>query len=265
MVLASQHSNIPSFQHSKTPMRHFLYRFFREGIKITRLSVFLCQCKLCEKELVFEGEDIICRECEEKISKPGDTSFVCQHCGRLMGTRCDRCGECLINPPLFRKHISYGRYEEELKELILKFKYGGVERLKHLLAGYYIKVFKKEIEELAEFDFIVPVPPDKGRKREFNPVMEIANILSKQLEIRLLRRHLVKVKKTLPQAGLSRSRRLNNLDGAFKLSDASPSVKGKKILLIDDVYTTGTTIKKCTELFVKEDAEVVALTLARSV
>jgi ComF family protein len=246
-------------------MRRLLYRFFREGIKITRLSVFLCQCKLCEKELVLEGEDMICRECQEKVSKPGDTPFVCQHCGRLMGTRYDRCGECLINPPPFRKHISYGRYEEELKELLLKFKYGGVEPLKHLLAGYYIKVFEKEIEESAAFDFIVPVPPDKGRKREFNPVMEIARILSKQLGIQLLPRHLVKVKKTLPQAGLTRSRRLNNLDSAFKLMDTSPSIKGKRILLIDDVYTTGTTIKKCTELFIKQDAEVVALTLARSV
>ncbi len=265
MMLASQHSNIPSFQHSKTPMRRLLYRFFREGIKITRLSVFLCQCKLCEKELVLEGEDMICRECEEKVLKLGDTPLVCQHCGCLMGTHYDRCGECLINPPLFRKHTSYGRYEEELKELILKFKYGGVEPLKHLLAGYYIEVFKKELKELAEFDFIVPVPPDKGRKREFHPVMEIAKILSKQLGIQLLPRHLVKVKKTLPQAGLTRSRRLKNLNGAFKLTNAPPSIKGKNILLIDDVYTTGTTIKKCTELFVKKDAKVVALTLARSV
>lgn len=240
-------------------------RPFRQLLRITRLSIFLCQCKLCEKELVFEGEDIICRECEGNVAKLGDTPLVCQHCGRLMGTRYDRCGECLINPPPFRKHISYGRYEEELKELILTFKYGGVKPLKHLLAGYYIEVFKKEIKELAEFDFIVPVPPDKGRKREFNPVLEIAKILSKQLGIQLLPRHLVKVKKTLPQAGLSRSRRLKNLNGAFKLTDASPSIKRKKLLLIDDVYTTGTTIKKCTELFVKKEAEVFALTLARSV
>lgn len=188
---------------------------------------------------------------------------VCEHCGRPLGNISRRCGECLLNPPPFRKHISYGEYEEELKELILKFKYGNVEKLKHLLTDYYIRIFYKKIDE--SFDFIVPVPPDKGRKREFNPVLEIAKILSKQLEVKLLPLHLVKIKKTLPQAGLTRSQRLNNLNGAFKVTETHPSIKGKKILLIDDVYTTGTTVKKCTELLTKEDADVVALTLARSI
>ncbi|MCP5107575.1 MAG: ComF family protein, partial [bacterium] len=99
---------------------------------------------------------------------------------------------------------------------------------------------------------------------EFNPVLELAKILSRRFEIPLLGNHLVKHKKTLPQAGLSRSKRLTNLDGAFKLAVA-PSLKGKKVILVDDVYTTGTTIKKCTELLNKQDAEVTALTLARSV
>jgi ComF family protein len=188
---------------------------------------------------------------------------VCGHCGRPLRNNSHRCGECLLYPPPFRKHISYGGYEEELKELILKFKYGNVEKLKHLLAGYYIEIFYKKIDE--PFDFIIPVPPDKGRKREFDPVLEIAKILSKQLGMKLLIHHLVKIKKTQPQAGLTRSQRLNNLNGAFKLTNTTPSLNGKKILLIDDVYTTGTTVKKCTDLLTKEDADVVALTLARSI
>jgi len=204
---------------------------------------------------------MICRECKEKMRM--FRTNVCGHCGRPLGNNNPRCGECLLNPPPFRKHISYGGYEEELKELILKFKYGNVERLKHLLTGYYIDVFFKKIDE--SLDFIIPVPPDKGRKREFDPVLEIAKILSKQLGLKLLIHHLVKIKKTLPQAGLSRNQRLNNLNGAFKFINTTPSIKGKKILLIDDVYTTGTTVKKCTELLTKEEADVVALTLARSI
>ncbi len=243
------------------PLGCIFNRYFRELIKITRLSIFLTQCKLCEKDLVYEGEDIICRECKEKIRM--FKTNVCGHCGRPLGSNSHRCGECLLHPPPFRKHISYGGYDEELKELILKFKYGNVEKLKHLLAGYYIEIFYKKIDE--SFDFIIPVPPDKGRKREFDPVLEIAKILSKQLGMMLLIHHLVKIKRTLPQAGLSRNQRLNNLHGAFKLTKTTPSLKGKKILLIDDVYTTGTTVKKCTELLTKEDADVVALTLARSI
>ncbi len=243
------------------PLRFIFNRYFRELITITRLSVFLSQCKLCERDLVYEGENIICRQCKGKISM--FKTNVCEYCSRPLGNISRRCGECLLNPPPFRKHISYGGYEEELKELILKFKYGNVEKLKHLLTDYYIQIFYKKIDE--PFDFIIPVPPDKGRKREFNPVLEIAKILSKQLEVKLLPLHLEKVKKTLPQAGLTRSQRLNNLNGAFKLTGTYPSIKGKKILLIDDVFTTGTTVKKCTELLTKEDADVVALTLARSI
>ena len=195
---------------------------------------------------------------------------VCPVCSRPLGYEHDRCGQCLMDPPLYRRHISFGRYEEELRELILRYKYGGMEKLKHLLADFYMEVYQRRImiNEPRSFDFIIPVPQDKGRKREFNPVLEIAKIFSKQLGIELLTGYLVKVKKTLPQAGLPRSQRLHNLHDAFRLTGAVgvPSVvKGKQILLMDDVYTTGTTIKKCTQLLVKEGADVVAMTLARSV
>lgn len=243
---------------------------FRELPRAVRLSIFLCQCPLCGNDLVLEGEEAICRECREKISLQGvnaPVSPVCPVCSRPLGYESERCGECLTAPPLFRRHVSYGRYEEELRELILRYKYGGVEKLKHLLAGFYVEVYQRKIaiNESRGFDFIIPVPPDIGRKREFNPVSEIVKIFSKRLNIPLLAGYLVKVKKTLPQAGLTRSQRLINLNGAFRLKEPALSIKGKRVLLADDVYTTGTTIKKCTELLIKAGADVVAMTLARSI
>lgn len=232
-----------------------------------RLSIFLCQCPLCGKDLVLEGEESVCRECLGKISWIDANAPVCPVCSRPLGHESERCGECLTAPPLFRKHVSYGRYEEELREIILRYKYGGVEKLKHLLAGFYVEVYQRKISmcEPQGFDFIISVPPDTGRKREFNPVLEIVKIFSKRMNIPLLHEYLVKVKKTLPQAGLTRSQRLNNLNNAFRLKSSSFSLKGKRILLTDDVYTTGTTIKKCAELLIAEGADVVAMTLARSI
>jgi len=251
-------------------MTEWIIRVFKELPRAVRLSIFLCRCPLCGKDLVLEGEEAICRQCLGKIASidpnaPG--SPVCPVCSRPLGHESERCGECLTAPPLFRRHVSYGRYEEELRELILRYKYGGVEKLKHLLAGFYMEVYQRKlaISEPRGFDFIIPVPPDRGRKREFNPVSEIVKIFSKRSHIPLLSGRLVKVKKTLPQAGLTRSQRLNNLNSAFRLLGPSPSMSGKRILLVDDVYTTGTTIKKCTELLIKEGADVVAMTLARSV
>lgn len=239
----------------------WISRIFKEFIKLTRLSVFVDRCKLCEADLVVTGEALVCGECLGKIYVFKET--VCAHCGRPMWNGAQRCGECIVNPPSFLRHRSYGGYREELKDLILKFKYGRVEALKHLLAGYYLEVFRREIA--GPFDFIIPVPPDRGRKREFDPVSEIGKVLSKRLGKPLLTGSLVKTKKTEPQAGLSRSRRLNNLNRAFTLTKKSRSFEGKIVLLLDDVYTTGTTIKKCTEILTKAGADVVALTLARSI
>jgi ComF family protein len=239
---------------------------WNELLKVIGLSIFIDRCKLCGNDLVLAHEKSICSDCKEKITAFSTT--LCCHCGRPLWNDAVRCVECIINPPLFLRHISYGRYDDVLKELILKYKYGKIDNLKHLLAGYYLEILNKQIpekESREHFDFIIPVPPDMGRRRDFNPILEMAKILSKHSEIPLLPGRLVKIKKTLPQAGLSRSRRLSNLDGAFKLIDVPPPLTGKRVLLVDDVYTTGTTIRKCTVRLVKEGASVVALTLARSV
>jgi len=226
---------------------------------INLLSIFRCLCKRCGRVLVYEDEEIICRECKGKIF------FIdapaCRHCGIIIENRHRICGECIVKPPIYRKHYSYSIYDGSLKDVILLFKYGEIKKLKKVISEYYIEIFKRKVCE--EFDFLIPVPADKKRKREFNPVLEIAKMISKRLNIKLLADNLVKIKTTEPQAGLSRSKRLKNLGGAFALKNPT-GVKTKKILLIDDVYTTGTTIKQCTKCLAEAGADVVAMTLARS-
>lgn len=246
---------------SPRPRRFFCFigQCFRDVLHSARLSVFLSRCRICEGDLVYAQEEIVCRDCLGKISR---FSRVCDLCGWPMENESRLCGECIVNPPVYRRHVSYSGYHDELRELILAFKYGGVEQLKHLLSGYCVQVFREKIAE--PFDYLVPVPPDRGRKREFHPVTVMAKLISKQLGIELLTGYLEKVKRTQPQAELSRSRRLENLNAAFKITRVTPLMEGKKVLLLDDVYTTGTTITKCAELLIKAGAEVTALTLARS-
>jgi len=227
-------------------------------------TLFQPRCKGCGNYLILETEKLLCKECQQKIdtvrySESWKTS--CRYCGKPMDHSYDACGNCIIQPPPFRKHRSYSRYDGVLKDLILAYKYGNIERLKVILADYLIQLFQEKINE--PFDYIIPVPADKGRKREFHPMSEVSKILSRQLSIPLLNSQLIKIKATPPQAGLSRAQRLKNLDGAFKLKSPS-QIKSKKILLVDDVYTTGTTIRKCSQLLIAKEADVVALTLARS-
>lgn len=228
--------------------------------KIFQSAVFSPRCRICSNLLVFPDEEIVCRGCRDKVSMIN--APLCRRCGRVVGSNRMICGDCVLHPPIFRRHLSYSFYDGVLKDLILLFKYGEICSLKKLLAGYYIEMLAEKVDE--ELDLIVPVPPDKSRRREFSPVRELAEVLSRNQGIKLLTNQLIKVRATAPQAGLTREKRIKNLNRAFELRNPG-LVKGKKVLLIDDVYTTGTTIKKCSQLLVRAKADVLALTLARSV
>jgi competence protein ComFC len=239
---------------------------FRRLVHMLRLAIYHSQCKTCTNSLVYPDETLICRECSEEISRAHQfMDSGCRLCGRPFETSFDICGDCILNPPPFIRHASYSRYSGVLKELILKYKYTGLEKLKHSFADFIVELYGEihapSID--APFDYIVPVPPDKSRKRDYDTILEISKLVSKKLKIPLLLNHLVKVKETSPQARLNRENRLKNLDGAFKLINPHP-LENKKLLLIDDIYTTGTTIKKCTSLLTRQGADVIVLTLAHS-
>ncbi len=227
---------------------------------ITRLAIFRPRCKICGTNLVFSTEDVVCTDCLAKVTRIPNP--FCQRCGRPLNNRHTICGECIIHPPLFKKHRSYSIYSGALKELIHLFKYRGINRLKHLFASYYLELLEQALRE--NFHFIIPVPRDKSRGREFYPLLEIANIVSKKTGIAVWEKGLIKTKATEPQARLSRSKRLKNLEGVIQLKNPG-HLEGKKILLIDDVYTTGTTIKKCTEALAEATVDISALTIARSI
>lgn len=224
-----------------------------------RLSLFDASCRGCGVSLVFRHEHVICADCLETI--PLNLAPLCPICGRNLADWYDRCGECMVSLPPFRKHVSYSRYKGLLRELILAYKYGGLESLKNLFAGFYIRLFNERVHE--SFDYIIAIPPDRSRNREFDHIHQMAKLISRELHIPLLTDHLVKIKKTLPQARLSRAKRIVNLNGAFQLR--SPQhLNGKKVLLIDDVYTTGTTMQQCSLLLAQNQVDVVAMTLAYS-
>ncbi|MEN8153773.1 MAG: hypothetical protein ABFR75_07095 [Acidobacteriota bacterium] len=112
-------------------------------------------------------------------------------------------------------------------------------------------------------DLIIPVPPDRGRLREYDTVLEIARVISKRTGINMVNNILIKKKTTLPQAGLGYNKRIKNLNGAFDIQNGE-LLKGMNILLIDDVFTTGTTIIKCSKVLSRFSGDIYAVTLAMS-
>jgi ComF family protein len=120
---------------------------------------------------------------------------------------------------------------------------------------------------LPALDVIIPVPlhPQRLREREYNQSLLLANRLSRQTGIPLLLACLLRIRPTVPQTSLSKKERLTNLRGAFSVSKPA-YIQGKRILLVDDVFTTGTTLNECAKTLRRAGSgHVYGLTLARMV
>lgn len=156
-------------------------------------------------------------------------------------------------------------YDDALKELVHLFKY----RSKTVLAKAFSKLmidYIKDNPEITDVDLITVVPLHKERlkEREFNQSLLIAGPVSKEYSLTLTNA-LDKVRKTRYQNELLKSERLKNLEGAFHVSPKA-TIEGKRILLIDDVMTTGSTLSECARTLLGGGAKSVkCFTLARGI
>jgi ComF family protein len=151
-----------------------------------------------------------------------------------------------------------------LRELILAYKYQAQLGYNRLLRQLLLQAFELHLAEHVALDsLVVPVPMhvDRLKQRGFNQSLELARALGSQgLEINAWA--LQRVQPTRPQTGLERSRRWKNLQGAFGVN--KQAVKDRQVLLVDDVYTTGTTVGLCSRELLKAGArQVQVLVLAR--
>jgi len=168
------------------------------------------------------------------------------------------CGQCLKNSPPFSKVFNYGLYEGSLAEAINHLKFYGLKRLAKPLSKLLLNF------DLPVMDGLVPVPLSIKRLRErgFNQSLLIARVISRKIGTPLLIDTLCKKKDTLPQTGLSARERMLNLKNVFEVKG---HIRDLRLLLVDDVMTTGATVSECSKELMKAGAkEVTVLTLARA-
>ena len=157
-------------------------------------------------------------------------------------------------------------YEGAAQNLICFFKYKGRTRL--------LKIFSPLIKEtldkwgrVAECDFIVPVPlhTKQHRKRTFNPSLILADVIAKDFNVPVAEHSLIRPLPGIKQAGLSKKNRIKAVKGVFAVRE-DKAITGKRILLVDDVFTTGATARECAQVLTKAGAEAIyVFTLARTV
>ena len=224
------------------------------------------RCVMCGQ--IMDTDKGICDECIEKIEFL--KAPVCYHCGQpLIGVSQQSslhllCGNCLNKKrKIFRFSRSAFAYDDFSKKLILDFKFYDRTDLAPELAKMLL-VAGEDIFK-AGVDIMVPVPLHYTRliKRKYNQSALLAKELGKLTGIEVDNFSLYKKRPTKPQVECSGAARLHNLKGAFELKN-NEKFEGKKVLLIDDVMTTGSTLKECTSILKKAKVKSIdALTVAR--
>lgn len=201
--------------------------------------------------------DPFCRSCWSSIRKYSGPS--CKICGLpFISEYAEVCGECLKKAPLFTRAESFGLYENVLAMAINIYKFHGIKRLYKPLGKLLLDL------DVTAKDAVIPVPLGiKGlRERGFNQSLLLAKVISENAKIPLVIDGLMKIRETHPQVGLSAKERAKNLKGAFS---PTRDFHKMKLLLVDDVMTTGATANECAKQLLKAGAEDVAvLTLARA-
>lgn len=221
-------------------------------------------CHLCRSFIPDAGELHICLNCQKKL--PLVVSPLCPLCGiPYRGAGDDhRCGSCLTNPPHFDIARAPFLYEGPLRDMIHSFKYNRLTHLRKPLSLLALKAaddFMKHGPRL-----VVPVPLHHSRLRErgFNQAVLIGQTLSRHLSLPMQPDTLTRTRQTEPQIELSAAERRLNVKGAFSVGKPE-LVAGKRVLLVDDVMTTGSTMDECARELKKAGAEmVIAATIART-
>ena len=175
------------------------------------------------------------------------------------------CGACLRDPPGFARARAVFRYDDGSKRLVLGFKHADRSSLAASFARWMMRA---GADVLADADLLVPVPLHRWRllHRRYNQAALLANQLSRWTGIACRPGALERVRHTPSQGLLGRGQRQRNVQGAFRLAKGGVAVAGRRVLLVDDVLTTGATIEECVRVLRRGGATAVdVLTLARVV
>ena len=222
-----------------------------------------------------------CLACRVPIGVAGGLCPACwSRAGFIERPYCERLGTpfpvdyggalvspaALADPPAYAQARAAARYSDVVRDLVHQMKYGDRMDLVPSLAGWMTRAGG---ELLPDADVLVPVPLHWRRlwQRRFNQSSALAHAIAKRSKVAVDDLMLVRARATQPQFGLPRERRAENVQGAFRVpQEKRLAVKGKKLILIDDVLTTGATVDACTKALIRAGAlRVDVLVLARVV
>ncbi|MDO5293288.1 MAG: ComF family protein [bacterium] len=212
------------------------------------------RCPICEKIVLPKGA-FICSECYDKLQWVN--APYCMKCGKPIASNYkEYCYDC--ENKNFHYEYGYGMwiYDENLRRSIVGFKYKNRREYADFYIQQLVLHYREKINRM-QVDVIAPVPVHKKRYRQrgYNQAAILAEGLGRELGYPVEDELLVRCKYTAPQKTLNDKERFLNLEKAFKVNRKKISeYVGKKVLLVDDIYTTGSTIEACTNVLLQAGA-----------
>ena len=186
-------------------------------------------CGICGKE----NKNFLCYECREKLQKEFEFKKI------------------KSKNNFFIEQYYFFKYKNFARKLILELKFEKKPYI-YKTIEYFLEKNQKKLEKIKKYDIIIVVPLSRKRKlkRGYNQSQLIAKCISNILQIEIQNGILYKTKDILPQSTLNKEERIQNIKGVYSAKNID-NIKNKKILLVDDIYTTGSTLNECCKVFAK--------------
>lgn len=218
------------------------------------------RCAFCGRVMAEAEPGLVCHACQAAASHPA--GGICPRCGRPVQGE-NACTACQDMPWAFSQARSIGPYDGELRHAIHRLKFRGQRDVSRALAELLYKAI--DAAWWQEIDSIVPVPlhAERLQQRGFNQAEQLAYQLA-LLAGRPMRQLLVRRTFVASQTGLGQQQRRQNVRGAFQAAPGQErQIVGQRLLLVDDVLTTGSTLDECARVLLQAGArEVRAATAA---
>ena len=224
-------------------------RKWKECLRAAENLLFPPRCPVCDKPVPIvpvrpivpfgpKKTELICPGCKNKLVPIGEQ--VCFYCGKPLPEEEELCSGCRKERPLYKRGRALYSYDSAAAS-IYRFKYGG----KREYAIFFGREMARELEDFicrVNPDGLVPVPLSdrRLRTRGYNQAALLAEEIGRRTGIPVYSRLVRRIRDTKPQKGLNAKERQNNLKKAFKI--AQNDVKLSTIIIIDDIYTTGSTV-----------------------
>lgn len=211
-------------------------------------------CLICGRELKHLNRYAICPWCMSALTFI-DEKRSCLKCGKPIGDESSYCLICQNNERYFNRAFAPLVYVGETVALITRLKFGNQRYLAKYLSAFLADTY---ISNNIDADLIIPIPLHKIRLKErgYNQSELLANNLAERVNVPVNATALVRQKETHAQVGLSSAQRKHNIENAFAVTDKN-AVKGKKIVVVDDVLTTGATVSEAAKVLHKAGAAAV--------